>query len=405
MDWLTEERLRLYPGALFVAVVFSFVFTVVTADGARTVTGTLGGDYAAFHAVGSLVSDGRVAELYDWHVQAEAQRGLHPEDPHGFLSFAYPPFVALPYAALVQLGFAGGYVVHTLLAGLALWLGVVAIAPALPRIGRHRFALFVALLLFFPLFRAVPGGQNTAFTLCIVACTWRLCADGRDLGAGAVAGLLLYKPQFGIPLLGLLLLRRRPLILVGAGLTAVGLYLAGAALGGLGWPVWWWEQIGAFHEMDQDVNAPNSVGVLGFFEAVLGPGKAVAVLPGALLSAGLVLGLMVLWFTDRVDDATRWGLTAVGLVLIPPHSMFYDAGIAALGLAVWADRARTPWGPLATWGAGLLTPLSAVFGASPLFPVVVAIGSGVALTRPDSRGPAPQDPAPRPEGTAPPAQP
>ena len=405
MDWLTDERLRLYPGALFAAFILAFSFTVLTADGARAVSGTLGGDYAAFHAVGSLVADGRVDELYDWRVQAEAQKGLHPEDPTGFLSFAYPPFVALPYVVLAQLGFVGGYVAHTVLAGLALWLAVSVVSPELPRIGRYRFALFVALLLFFPLFRAVPGGQNTAFTLCIVACTWRLCADGRDLPAGIMAGLLLYKPQFGIPLIGLIALRRRPMILVGASLTAAGLYAAGAALGGLDWPGWWWAQIGAFHEMDQDVNAGNSVGVLGFFEAVLGPGETIAVLPGAAVSVVLVLGLMAMWATDRIDRTTRWGLTAVGLVLVPPHSMFYDAGLASLGLLVWADRAAAPAAVVSTWAAGFLAPLSAVLGVSPLFPVVVGIGAGVAATRPDSPAPGLPDSAPPPAETEPPARP
>ncbi|MFT4626597.1 MAG: hypothetical protein ACI8PZ_005274 [Myxococcota bacterium] len=405
MAWLTDERLRLYPGALFAAVTFAFVFTVLTADGARTVTGTLGGDYAAFHAVGSLLLDGRVDELYDWQVQAEAQRGLHPDDPNAFLSFAYPPFVALPYAALSLIGFRWGYFVHSVLAGLALWLGVWAVAPELPRVGRYRFALFVALLLFFPLFRAVPGGQNTAFSLCIVACTWRLLADGRDLPAGLVAGLLLYKPQLGIPLAGLLALRRRPAVVAGIAVSAVGLYAAGAALGGLGWPAWWWGQIAAFHAMDQDVNAPNSVGILGFLEAVLGPGQPAAVVPGLVLSGSLVLAMMALWWTDRVDRTTRWGLTAVALVLIPPHSMFYDAGLAALGLAVWADRARSPVWVVAVWFAALTTPISVVTGASPLFFVVVAIGAGVWLTAPGSPAPALSAHAPPTPGTADPAPP
>ncbi len=387
--WITEERLRLYPRALLLALLAALVLPVLLAEGARTVGGTLGGDYAAFHAAGRLVLEGRVAELYDWSAQAAAQAGLHPSEPGRFLAFAYPPFVALPYAALATLGFRAAYAVHTAAAVGALVAAVALTVPRLRRLGAYPALLLAIAAGFLPLFRAVAGGQNTPFTLLVLAAAWALLSTGREVAAGAVAALLLAKPQFGLPLLGLLALRH-PRALLGAAGTALALYALGAMLGGVGWVGWWWGQIATFHAMDQGVNAANSVGVLGWLEAWLGPGHPAALGLGGLVSAALALGLAVVW-RSPLDARTRWGLTAVGLVLIPPHSMSYDAGLAALALWVWADRtaegAGTPLGPLTAWLAAGLAPLASVLGVSPLLPVVVAAGAGVWLTRPRPAGP------------------
>jgi hypothetical protein len=391
---LTDQRLRIYPAALFGALVVAVAIAVALADGAQTVSGTLGGDYAAFQGAAELVATGRTDALYDWDAQRQAQLELHPDAPGSFLPFAYPPFVVLPYFALLPLGFVAGWLVHTLAMGALLFAGVHALRPMLPRAAARTFALFVLLLTFYPMFRGVVGGQNTALTFAIVAVTWRLLHERQDVAAGIVAGLLLYKPQFGIPLVGLLLLARRPGVMAGAGVSAAGLYLAGAAIGGWGWIGWWWSQIGRFHAMDQDINAPNSIGVLGFLEAVLGPGSPLALAAGAVLSAAVVLLAMWLWWSERTDPGLRWGVTALALVLIPPHSMFYDAGVAGLALACFIERTGERGAATAAvvWGAALLTPLSGVLGFSPMFPVLLLLlaallragrhpaGTGTALT-------------------------
>jgi hypothetical protein len=382
----TEERLRTYPILVLGSLVAAIVILLATADGVRTLTGTLGGDYGAFYGAAELVATGRSSELYDWEAQREAQRGLHPESRDGFLPFAYPPFVVLPYLALRPFGFTGGWLVHVLLMGGLLFMAVRWLAPMLPRAAARPFPLFVLLLAFYPMLRAVLGGQNTALTLALVALTWRLLHDDRPLLAGCAAALLLYKPQFGVPLVGLLLVSRQPFAIAGAAGTAVVLYGAGAIIGGWTWIGWWWSQIARFHTMDQAINAPNSVGILGFLEALLGPGSPGAVIPGVILSA-LVVGLtLALWWRRR-DAASRWGFTAVALVLIPPHSMFYDAGLAGLALAVWIDRRGHAGAAVAAgvWLAALLAPLARVLGVNPLFGVLVALA--VLMLRERAGGP------------------
>ncbi len=82
-----------------------------------------------------------------------------------------------------------------------------------------------------------------------------------------------------------------------------------------------------------------------------------------------------MWFQARVPLNLRMGMTCCALVLIPPHSLYYDAGIAGLGLLVLADERG--WED-AKWIACLffaayLTPLSEFIGVSLMFPLVVAL--------------------------------
>jgi hypothetical protein len=337
--WLTEERLRLYPAALLLAGVAAFAFTVATADGATTHAGRLGGDFPAFFGAGRLVAEGRVHELYDWRVQHASQAGLHPLGAGDeFLAFAYPPFVALPYAALAPLGYVSAYVVHTLAMAGALLAGVLALRPALPRLAAHPFAAFVFAAAVLPMFRAVTGGQNTPLTFCLIALVWRALRDERPGLAGLWLGALLFKPQLGLPLGGLVVVATRGRALPSYLAAAAALWGVGAAMDGADWVGTWWSGIGRFHEMDQSVNAANSVGLLGLLEAWIGPGHPVPIGLGGLASAGLAAALLWVWTRRALPLDARFALTVPGIVLIPPHAMHYDSGLVALAWLALVDR-------------------------------------------------------------------
>jgi hypothetical protein len=77
------------------------------------------------------------------------------------------------------------------------------------------------------------------------------------------------------------------------------------------------------------------------------------------------------------------GMTCCGLVLIPPHSLYYDAGIAGLALLVLADERGwedAKW-IAALYFAAYLTPLAEIIGFSPLFPLIVAIFARLQMQR------------------------
>lgn len=361
--WLTDERLVLYPRALALALAVAFVLVVLSADGAETVGGRLGGDYAAFHGAGTLLLEGRAADLFDPEAQQAAQRLWFPDEPGSYLYFAYPPVVAVLYAPLAAMGFVPGYALHTLLAAGAVGLAVRWLPrgeDALPP-----FALFAALLLLFPLTRAVFGGQNTPFTLAVLAGAWALARRERAVASGAAAALLLLKPQLGLPLIGLMALRE-PRTLLGAVPVALALYGACAAVSGPGWLEDWLAHVQWFQAASDQIDADRTVGILGFGAAWLGHGTLATGIAW-VAEIGLALGLVALWRTERASSEARWALTALGVVLLAPHSLLYDAGLAAVGLVVWSGR--MPFGAwlvllVSSW-AGAAGPR---IGVSPLVP-------------------------------------
>ncbi len=125
----------------------------------------------------------------------------------------------------------------------------------------------------------------------------------------------------------------------------------------------------------QRVDSHQSIGILGFVEALIGVGSPAAIGIGGLLSVALAVFMALIWIRPRAPLNLRMGMTCCGLVLLPPHSLYYDAGIAGLGLLVLADERG--WED-AKWIAFLyftayLTPFSQAIGFSLLFPLIVAM--------------------------------
>jgi hypothetical protein len=370
---LTEERLRVYPRALLAAMALGFAALVLSPDGIGMIQGDPGGDFRSFYTAGSMVRSGDGASLYDWSAQRRAQAAIAPGSKREFLPFAYPPFVALAYAPLSGLAFRPAYAVHAIVMALLVYGAVLLLVPVFRQIGSQPLAVFVALLAFFPMFRAV-GGQTSAVGVLTIALAWRCLHDERDLAAGAAIGLLLYKPQLALPLICLAALLRRPRVGVGFAGTAALLYAVGAAVSGPSWMLEWWSQLGAFKQAQLD-NAHQSIGILGFVEALIGVGSPLAIGIGGSFSLALAALLALTWIRARTPLNLRMGMTCCGLVLLPPHSLFYDAGIAGLGLLALADERgwdEAKW--IATlYFAAYLTLFAETIGFSPLFPITVAI--------------------------------
>ena len=358
---------RVYPRAILIASVCALI--VILAGGAP---GRLGGDLPAFYGAGRIVLDGDIAQLYSHQRQHAAQQDLFPAaEPHSYLYFAYPPFVALPYASLALLPFLLAYAVHVggMAACLVAATRIAGRSLALPTESRH--LVLAMAVTFYPLFRAVSGGQNTALSLLAIVASAALLERRREFLAGLVMGVLWFKPQLAVTFGGLWVIERRPRAVLGTLLAAVLLYAAGSALAGPAWPTWWWRAgVTSFDTRDQAVNAANSVGVLGVAEGVLGTGHPWALTVGVVLATltGVLLGAMAF----RGGPATLWQRTAAasaGCVLLSPHAMYYDAGLAALPLLL-----SVAWGTptertvaVGLWIIAFLHPVAGALGVTPVF--------------------------------------
>lgn len=384
-----ELRVARLARAVLVALAVAVIVASISgaglgsADGSSTSDGRLGGDFPAFYAAGSIVYAGDVDELYDPARQEFEQLELGID---GYLAFAYPPHVAAAYAPLAALDFQAAYLVHTVFMALCFVGALMVLSRHVRLLVRWRWPLLAAGFTFYPLFTAVGGGQNAPLTMLLLALVWRGVQDDRPALMGIAAGLLLYRPQYALPVIGLLLLSRQGRAVAWATLVGALTWATTALLLGVGWVTTWFDQVIPFVERDAEVNAPNSISILGFLQAAWGADVTAAVAVGAVLAAGVVLVLMWLWANpSRFSIDSRMGALAIGVTLISPHTMFYDASLVVLaGIALLAAADRAPEAVAhqvaigrtkviaLVWAAALLHVVSDGFGATPLALVVVA---------------------------------
>ena len=213
---LTPWRLKWYSRGALAAMAVAFLVVVLTGSGVTTLTGRIGGDYRAFYAAGEIVADGDIANLYSLQTQFDHQKKLLLE-PKEFLAFAYPPHFALLYAALAELPFRLSYIVHTVLMAAALALACRLIQRIYPEVITDPVLFFFLALTAYPILRSVFGGQNTALSLLLIVLCWFCVLRNRHYQAGVYLGLLLFKPQYAVPLAGLFFLSGRWRVWLSAG--------------------------------------------------------------------------------------------------------------------------------------------------------------------------------------------
>jgi hypothetical protein len=341
--WLTPKRLQIYAGAALATVTLAFVVTVVQSKDLITRQGVpLGGDYPVFYGVGSLVVSGQPESVFNVsavnRAQAKAVGRSQLEEYHAWV---YPPYVALPLAPLAMLPYLPSLLVHTALMILAVWGAVCLVGRVAPTVARYRGTAFALTVSFYPMLRAVTGGQNSALSLLLLSGAMAMLVAGRQVVAGLFLGALMFKPHFAIPMIGLVLLARRWRAAAVSGLVA-GVYGIAAGLAfGWNWPASWFASVTRYRELEGTVNGPNLISFLGVAEHWIGPGHPLALAVG-LAPTLLIIGfLCVLFYRNSgggVQLAANWAVATAGLILISPHTQFYELGLLALPAMLLADR-------------------------------------------------------------------
>lgn len=369
--------LRLAPRALVAVVALvALVPALLVIVGSEDEANALGGDFPSFYGAGRIVLDGDSRDLYDPGVQRAVQAPYH-DDPDEFLYFAYPPFVAVAYAAIAWLPYGMALSVHALLALGALAWAVRLVVPQ-PTAGLTGRDLMIgstaAALLAYPIVTAVLGGQNTTFTILLFALVWRALGNGHPVWAGAVGALTLSKPQFGLVLLAFVVVARwwaAVATFVAGGVALIGLTAIGW---GWDWVATWLDQVQRFGDVNDVVNGPLMINIVGWIPNVWDQpaGDAVAI---AVAAAVFVVSAALVW-RSRLD-ARALGLVTAAVLLVAPSALFYDIGLALVGFAVvvLVVEPERRWLPfiggaiVVSWSQLLASSL----GWSPLFIVLLAL--------------------------------
>jgi hypothetical protein len=362
---------------LLVALGIAFAFTLSSGTGATTAAGRVGGDYPSFYGAGRIAAAGDWDELYSSKRLEAAQADLFPaDDQGGYIAFPYPPYVAAAYRPLAAIPYRASYTVHTALMVAALVLAMQLIRPMVRAVNRNPLVATTLALAFFPMFRGITGGQNTALTLLLFAASWRFVHDDRDLLAGVALGLMLYKPQYAVPLLALHLVGRRWRVLPGFVAMGALAWAMSTLVAGSGWTGDWIDALGRYGPEEAKANATNAISWLGGAEAILDPGTIASFIGWSLALVTGVLLAWLWWGRGRRDLAVPMAAASAGVLLASPHAVFYDAGLIVVAGAVLADRGEGRW-VAALWLLGATHVLNDALGVSPL---VLVIAAALAVT-------------------------
>ena len=337
--WLTRERVRTYCGLLLVGYVLTVAALLLTSNGkVDFFHRPLGSDFSEVYAAGVSVLRGQPAAPFDNAAHYETQKAIFG-DHALFFAWSYPPYFLGLAALLALLPYLGA---------LAIWQGAsFAICfSAVARCARDKEWL-LPILAFPGSFINLLNGQNGFLTAGLYA--WSLMLlERRPVIAGALIGLLSYKPQFGVLI---------PLALIAGGYwrsimsaaTTIALMTIATWIG-FGAPVW----RGFLASTTFARVVMTERGGTGFakiqtvFSSVRQIGGSVESAYAAQIVAGLLCAAIViaLW-SRRVDWRLKSAALMVGALLTTPYALDYDLVLLGPALAFVtsyvAERGARNW--------------------------------------------------------------
>lgn len=212
-DWVTPRRIRVYPLLYLVILLAVTLGAFLFRQGVLDPSGKfLGTDFISFWSASHLLWEGRPEAAYDLAVlKTVPESFFHVKGP--VYAWMYPPMAFLVIAPLAALPY---------LPALGAWMGLTFIGylTAIWRYLPDRRAL-LAMLTFPPVFINLGHGQNAFLSTALLG--WGLfLLPSRPWLAGALLGLLIYKPHLGLLLPVALLASGNWRALLAAGLAALG---------------------------------------------------------------------------------------------------------------------------------------------------------------------------------------
>lgn len=339
----TPPLLGMIGVALFMGWCIGFVAHHASAD---TLVGEnnviVGRDFMAFYIGGTIILDGQGEHLYEPALQQETQNSVLKGEPvDGFSYYINPASVAVAYSLLARLPYTWAFYLHTFMMLAFLLAGVWILRTHLARDSLHWLTIAFLAACWLPMTHAMTGGQNASLCFLLLSVAYVASVAKKQWLAGLALGLLLFKPQYAVPVLGLLLLRKQFVTLGVAAVLGCGHYVIGALACGWDWPAKMADKLGGYYRAAED--ATNGATHMSFMEvldySIIQPlggdgglGTVLHVLGYAVL-AGFVVYLMWVWrHADlrKGDFALYWALVTAATPLLSLHAQYYDGALLAL---------------------------------------------------------------------------
>ena len=328
--WLTPARLSVYPRLLGFLLALAIVALLATSHAGRDRWGRpLGTDFSGVWVAGEAVLAGHPAQPYDNQANAAAQAAAFgPSD--SFLPWPYPPLFLVVAGVLASLPY---------LVALAVWQGgtlllyLAAVRRALFDAPFARGDVVVAALAFPAVAINLLHGQNGFLSAGLIA-LGALLLPRRPILAGALLGLLAYKPQLALAVPVALVAGRHWRALAAAAATVAA--MTGGTLIAFGPEPWWAfvQNLGFARHVILEMGGLESYKLQSAFAAarLLGAPLALAYALQAVVSV-LALGTAARLWSEPHDPRLKLTSLALASLLVTPYAMDYDLVILGPALA------------------------------------------------------------------------
>ncbi|MDQ3077579.1 MAG: DUF2029 domain-containing protein [Pseudomonadota bacterium] len=342
--WLDAERVRRIAAVVLAVSILSIALLFATASGTLDWMGRpLGTDFSQVWTAGTMVWDGRAAEIWDWPSHFAVQQALHGSNTVDLYGWHYPPPFLLIAAALATLPY---------IPALILWQAAT-LAPlvwlARRYLARRDAWLFV---LGAPVTLICLAHGHNGFLTALLLGGGLILLDRKPFAAGLLLGCLVYKPQFALVIPLLLLVTGQWRAILGAALSSLG--LIGLTLAIWGWPVWqaFFDSLPLTRDVVIEQGKTGWEKIMSPFAAVRGWGAATGA--AYVVQAAFTLAAIssTLWLAWRGRPALRNAAAAAAVLIATPYVLDYDYVVLMLGVAfLWKDGEEHGWG---SWEKTLL---------------------------------------------------
>lgn len=333
-DWLTAERLRVYPLILLAIFSAAALWAIVTShDRMGPNHLPLGSDFSQVWVAGHEVLSGNPDAPFDIARHAAAQRKeFGPET--GIFGWHYPPYFLALAALFATLPY---------LPALALWqVGTLAfyllpIVAILGKSGVPRRRALIAALAFPAVIVNLGHGQNGFLTAALLGGGFFLL-ERRPLAAGALFAFLAYKPQFALALPLALLIGSHWRALGSAAATlAFMTAMSLAAFGATSWRAFF-ESLGFTRKVVEE-GGPGFEKIQSIFAAVRLLGGDVPTAYFWQGSATFCAFAGLIWvLRSQADARVKAAATIETTLLSTPYLLDYDLMALAPALALLVSR-------------------------------------------------------------------
>lgn len=327
--------LQIYAMGLCVTVLATFVWSCAGFIRASA-PGIFGGDFVSYYSGAHLAVTGSAAHIYNLASLGRYEETLvYPNTMSGgVLPYVYPPYLSLLMAPLDVLPYIAAWVAWLAINCLLLAWILRSLRQYLHLAGRSGALLLTACLSFPPVFMAAAvQGQTSILLLALFTGAFFAVRAGREWQAGVLLSLTIMKPQYALPFLLVLAIRRHwaaiaafaassagliavPIIVLGPGVTLGYVHILRLA-------TTWHGQFGYGPALNQSVS--------GFADLVFPPNVATPVT--ALISvAALACLVRVTRRSTRLDIPLA--LAVMAAFAISPHVLIHDMSLLILPAAV-----------------------------------------------------------------------